>query len=370
MKVPFVDLKRQHEPIEQALSEAFRRVLASGRFVLGEEVEAFEAECARTLGVAHAIGVSSGTDALIIALMALGVGAGDEVVCPAYSFVATVEAVVRVGATPVFVDVDPESMLIDLAAVAEKVGPRTRAILPVHLFGRCVDVGRLAQIVGAMPIVEDAAQAFGATLGGRRAGAMGTLGCFSFFPTKPLGALGDGGLVVTDRDDLAARARMLRVHGASRRGEPELIGGNFRLDEVQAALLRVKLPYVEAWTEARRQIALAYEDAFAPLARERRLGLPPRGDGDVWHQYVVRCSVEEERAALRASLVESEIDTGIYYPRALHELGCYGARRAACDVASGAARTSLGLPMFAGLREDEVRRVVTGVAAHFASRRW
>ncbi|GAC1537601.1 MAG: DegT/DnrJ/EryC1/StrS family aminotransferase [Polyangiales bacterium] len=368
MKVPFVDLTRANQPIEAELEAAFRRVMRSGRFVLGEEVEAFEAECARYLGVKHAVGVSSGTDALIVALMALGVGAGDEVICPAYSFVATAEAIVRVGATPVFVDVEPDTLLLDLAAAARHLGPRTRAILPVHLFGRCVDVAGLARLAPGVPIVEDAAQAFGATEGGGRAGTSGTLGCFSFVPTKPLGAMGDGGMVVTDDHELAARARLLRVHGARRRGEPEMIGGNFRLDELQAALLRSKLPHVEAWTEARRRVARNYGESLAPLARSGRMTLPPMGEGDVWHQYVVRCTSESARTALRAHLSASGVETATYYPRPLHELRCYGARAPTCHVAAGAARTSLALPMFAGLRDDELSLVVGGICTHLGGR--
>ncbi len=318
-RVPFVDLGAQHAPLLPELRAAFDRVVKSGRFILGEEVAELEAELAARIGVRHAIGVSSGTDALLAALMALRVGPGDEVITTPLSFFATAGSIARLGATPVFADVEHESMNLDPQAVRAAITPRTKAILPVHLFGRpcSLDLFDLAASKG-IPVVEDAAQALGATTSRGAVGALGTLGCFSFFPTKNLGALGDGGLVTTNDDQLADRVRLLRVQGARPKYHHVLLGGNFRLDELQAAFLRVKLPHLDTWTMQRREAARVYEEAFAKSAWNVRT--PGLVDGHVYHQYVVRTP---QRDALRARLKDAGVETEVYYPEPLHRMPCF-----------------------------------------------
>jgi dTDP-4-amino-4,6-dideoxygalactose transaminase len=342
--IPFIDL-RPDEALAAALEAAASRVIRGGRYVLGPEVEAFEREVAAFLGVRHAIGVSSGTDALIVSLLALGIGPGDEVLVPAFGFIATPEAVVRVGATPVLVDIDPRTFHLDPAAAARAMSPRTRAIVAVHLFGRCVDLEPLRGV--GVPIVEDAAQAIGARTSKGHAGALGTIGAFSFFPTKTLGALGDGGLVTTDDDALAATARRLRVHGAVSRDDFAQIGGNFRLDALQAALLRVKLARLPEALVERRRAARAYVEAL----RGAPLELPRVSEDDTYNPFVVR--VHGDRDALRARLADAGIETAIYYPRALTEQPALAPFRRPAPEAERAARSVLALP----LRHDAVERV-------------
>lgn len=352
--IPFADL-RPDAPLAAELEAAAARVIRSGRYVLGPEVEAFESEVAALLGVRHAIGVSSGTDALIVSLMALGIGPGDEVVVPAFGFIATPEAVVRVGATPVLVDVEPATFHLDPRAVEAALTRRTRAILAVHLFGRCVDLAPLRALVGprGLAIVEDAAQAIGARADGRFAGALGALGAFSFFPTKTLGALGDGGLVTTDDAALAAAARRIRVHGAESRDAFARIGGNFRLDELQAALLRVKLARLPAALAERRRLARAFGQAL----RGAPLDLPRASDDDTCNPFVVRA--HGDRDLLRARLAAAGVETAIYYPRALTEQPALAPYRRAAPEAERAARSVLALP----LRDDALARIVAAVAA-------
>ncbi len=349
-RIPFLDL-RPDAALARELEEAAARVIASGRYVLGAEVEAFEHEIARFLGVAHAVGVSSGTDALIVSLMALGIGAGDEVIVPAFGFVATPEAVVRVGATPVFVDIEPTSFHLDPARAATAIGPRTRAIVAVHLFGRCVELGPIEAMAAArgVAIVEDAAQAIGARSGGRHAGGLGRIAAFSFFPTKTLGALGDGGLVTTNDASLAARARSLRVHGATSRDDFAEIGGNFRLDELQAALLRVKLRRLPAVLEARRAIARAYAEALAGAPLE----LPRLSADDTYNPYVVRAA--GDRDALRDRLAGAGVETAVYYARSLTEQPALEAWRAPMPEADRAARSVVALPVRAEAIEAVAR---------------
>ena len=258
MKLPLLDLKAQYETIREEIQEAVLRVCSSQRFILGPEVEALEKEVAAHTGARFAIGVSSGTDALLVSLMALEIGPGDEVITSAYSFFATAGVIARLGARPVFVDIEPDTFNMDVAAVAGRMTPRTRAIMPVHLFGRCMDLDPLLELAernGAV-VIEDAAQSFGAADDrGRAAGTVGAAGCFSFYPSKNLGAFGDGGMVITDDEELAGRIRMFRVHGEAPKYHHRLVGGNFRLDSLQAAVLRVKLKHVGKWSEARRENA-------------------------------------------------------------------------------------------------------------------
>ncbi len=364
--VPFFDRTRGDAAIEVELTAAFHRVARSGRYILGPEVEAFERESAEALGVRHAVGVSSGTDAVLAALMALRVGPGDEIICPAYTFFATAGAIARLGATPIFVDIDPATYLIDPAAVAARITARTRAIVPVHLFGRCADLGAL-QALTALPIVEDAAQAFGATLGGRAAGTIGTLGCFSFFPTKNLGAFGDGGLVITDDPALAARVRALRAHGAPEKNHHTEVGGNFRLDALQAALLRVALPRLDAALAARRGNAAVYDQRLA-RAGIAEIVAPVGGSGATYNQYVIRVRGANLRDRLRAHLTSRGIGTEVYYPVALHRQPCFaalGLGEGSLPVAEAAARETLALPIFPGLTAAEIDLVVTGITSFF-----
>ncbi|WP_437711357.1 DegT/DnrJ/EryC1/StrS family aminotransferase [Sorangium sp. So ce448] len=367
--VPFFDRARGDLAMQDELSAVFQSVLRSGHYILGPEVEAFESECAAYLGVRHAIGVSSGTDALLVALMALGVGVGDEVVCPAYTFFATAGAIHRTGATPVFADVLPGSLNLDPASTARALTERTRAILAVHLFGGCAPMDELLAIAGGrgLPVIEDAAQAFGAERGGRRAGALGLMGCFSFFPTKNLGGFGDGGLVTTDHDELAERLRTLRAQGARKKHHHTCVGGNFRLDALQAALLRRKLPRLGALLERRREHAARYAALLG--GRDLPLALPDAGAaGHTFNQYVIRLKDASLRDPLRRSLAEQGIGTEIYYPAPLHLQPCFarlGPPEGSLPVAEAAARDTLALPIFPELTGDEVARVAAAISSFF-----
>ncbi|WP_202212990.1 DegT/DnrJ/EryC1/StrS aminotransferase family protein [Methylacidimicrobium sp. AP8] len=392
-KIPLLDFSRLAPEERTRLKEAFDRVLASGRFILGEEVAAFERECADFLGVTHAIGVSSGTDALLLSLVALGVGPGDEVICPAYTFFATAGSIARTGAKPVFADSCPGCWNLSPREVVRKRTPRTRALIPVHLFGQPAAMSRLLGLSreSGMALIEDAAQAFGARSEGKAAGGRGTLGCFSFFPTKNLGALGDAGLVTTEDGALAEKVRALRVHGSRIKYRHEWVGGNFRIDALQAAFLRARLPGVEAALEARRGNAALYEEAFlasgaAALCPEPcrccgeeaevPLGPPPapillprdvRGE-HTWNQYVIRYPAD--RDGLRRFLAEEGVQTEVYYPLPLHRQPCFLDKEGEAEelpVAERLARESLALPIFPGLTPEEIRRVVD-LTVRFASR--
>ena len=303
--IPLVDVKAQYAPFIPELRERFAAVLESGRFIFGPEVEAFEAEAAAALGVAHAIGVANGTDALVLALEAMGIGAGDEVICPAFTFYATAEAIARVGATPVFADIDPVTLNLDPADVSGRITERTKAIVPVHLFGRPAPLGELAAL--GIPLLEDAAQAFGA----EGVATTGVCSTFSFFPTKNLFALGDGGLVACTDDAVAETIRMLRFHGSRDKQTFELVGANSRLDAVQAAMLRVFLPQLPGWNAARREAAARY----AELGLGEAVELPVDEPGHVYHMYVVRT---EERERITGALAAEEIACAAYYVTPLH----------------------------------------------------
>ena len=294
MKIDLVDVKAQYEPLIPEFREAFERVVESGRFIFGPEVQAFEEEAAAYLGVPHAIGVANGTDALVLALEAMGVGAGDEVICPSFTFYATAEAIARAGATPVFADIDPVTLNLDPEDVERRIGPRTKAIVPVHLFGRPAPLAELAAF--GLPMLEDAAQAFGA----EGVATTGVASTFSFFPTKNLFALGDGGLVAATDDGVADRIRMLRFHGSRDKKTFELIGTNSRLDALQAAFLRISLPHLAGWNASRREGAARYADLGLGDAVELPVDVP----GHVYHMYVVRTP---ERDRIAAALGEREI---------------------------------------------------------------
>jgi dTDP-4-amino-4,6-dideoxygalactose transaminase len=364
MRVPLLDLRAQYAAIRAEVREAIDRVCESQQFILGPEVEALEAEVARFAGVRHAVGVSSGTDALLASLMALGVGPGDEVVTPPYSFFATAGAIARLGARPVFVEIDPASFNIAPDRVRAAVTPRTKAILPVHLFGRMADLDPI--LACGVPVVEDAAQALGAVDGkGRQAGTRGACGCYSFFPTKNLGGFGDGGMVVTDDAALADRLRVLRVHGSKPKYHHQLLGGNFRLDALQAAVLRVKLKHLPAWSAARRANAERYRTLFAEEGLTTDVRLPLDVPGHIYNQFVVRV---RERDRLRAHLEESRIGCEVYYPVPLHLQECFSAlghAPGAFPESEAAARQSLALPIYPELTEDQQRHVVDSIGAFF-----
>lgn len=370
--IPMADLGARLRPLEGELVEAMTGVLRSGRFILGPEVQQLEAEVATLCRTSHGIGVSSGTDALLIALMALDVGPGDEVVTTPLSFFASVGAILRLGARPVLADIDPVTFNLDPEAAAAKITAKTRAVEVVHLFGQCADLGPLrtpADGVGAV-LLEDAAQAIGASRDGVPAGGLGQLGCFSFFPTKNLGALGDGGMVVTSDEELAVRLRVLRAHGARPKYHHHLVGGNFRLDALQAALLRVMLPRLEAWNGARRANADRYDRLLTDAGLvERGLITPPPRDPacvHVFHHYVVR--VPERRDELQDHLKRQGIATAVYYPLCFHQqpvLRDLGVIEGELPEAERATREVLALPVFPELSRSQQQRVVEEIGRFF-----
>ena len=366
-----LDLVAEHAPYRAELQSAFDRVLDSGRFVLGPEVEAFEKEIGAWIGTPNAIGVSNGSDALLLALQAVGVGPGDEVICPTYTFFATAGAVARLGGVPIFVDSAECCYNLRADQVVAKIGPKTKAIIVVHLFGQCADMDPIlaAAKKRGIPVIEDAAQALGAKDKGRQAGTMGALGTFSFFPTKNLGALGEGGLVTTSDAALAEKIRMLRVHGAKQKYFHEMIGGNFRLHELQAAFLRVKLKHLDSALKKRRESAQKLMSslqekwsAIMPLdscicqgqgsSAEQKPGtilLPfscHSGEGEhTWNQFVIRVTGKGKRDALRKKMGTEGIQTEVYYPRAMHEQECFAQKVTNYPVAQILSSESLALPM-------------------------
>ena len=349
--IPLMNSKAQYAPLVEELKERFAAVLDSGRFIFGPEVEAFEHESAAFLGVPHAIGVANGTDALVLALEALGIGRGDEVICPAFTFYATAEAIARAGATPVFADIDPQTLNLDPEDVAARVTPRTKALMPVHLFGRVAPLAELSEL--GLPIVEDAAQAFGAE-GVAQTGVCST---FSFFPSKNLFALGDGGLVTCLDDDVAKRVRMLRFHGSHDKKTFELVGTNSRLDAVQAAMLRVFLPHLTGWNEARREAAARY----AELGLGEMVELPVDEPGHVYHVYAVRTS---RRAEIATALGEAGIACASYYTTPLHlqpAMRYLGVPEGSLPETERAAAENLALPMWGGIELEQQERVVEAV---------
>jgi dTDP-4-amino-4,6-dideoxygalactose transaminase len=352
-QIPLVDVKAQYEPLIPELEEQFSVALQSGRFILGPEVEAFEREAAAFLGVAHAIGVANGTDALVLSLEALGIGRGDEVVCPAFTFYATAEAIARVGATPVFADIDPVTLDLDPEDVAARITARTKAIVAVHLFGRPAALSELEPL--GVPVIEDAAQAFGAD-GVAQTGVCST---FSFFPTKNLFALGDGGLVTCLDEDVADRVRLLRFHGSRDKQTFEHVGTNSRLDAIQAAVLRVFLPHLTGWNRSRREAAARY----AELGLGEAVELPVDEPGHVYHMYVVRSPRRDEIAA---ALSTSGIASASYYRTPLHlqpALAYLGHRPGSLPETERAAAENLALPMWGGIGLEQQERVVETVRA-------
>ena len=390
MPIPLLDLQGQYRPLREELLAAIARVCDSQRFIGGPEVEAFEREAAAHLGVPHAIGLSSGTDALLVALMALGIGPGDEVITPTFSFFATAGCVSRLGATPKLVDIDPLTYNMDPAAARAAMTARTRAIIPVHLYGQCADMDPVLEDArrAGIAVIEDAAQAIGSTCKGRQAGSMGRAGCFSFFPSKNLGAFGDAGLLTTTDEALAHDVRLLRNHGAPASAPAEAlggygevspkprsgvggkyfhkrIGGNFRLDALQAAVLRVKLPHLDRWSAMRRENADRYDRLFGESPAADRVTPPARAQGSlhIFNQYVIRVP---DRDGVRARLAAAGIGTEIYYPVPFHLQECFaplGYRPGDFPVAEAAAAETLALPIYGELTEAQQREVVNAVAA-------
>ncbi len=366
-RIPVLDLAPEIALHRAELDAAFARVLNAGTFILGAEVAAFEAEAAATLGVRHAIGVANGTDALVIALRALGVGPGDEVITTPFSFFATAESISTLGARPVFVDIDEATMNLDVARVEAAITPRTRAILPVHLFGRMVEMAPLLEIARrrGLVVVEDVAQAMGATQDGRRAGSFGHASTFSFFPSKTLGGFGDGGMIATDDDRVAEAARMLRAHGARVKYRNEVVGYNSRLDTLQAALLRVKLPHLDAATAARRAAARRYADL---LGGTDGLVLPVVGDGHAVHQFTVRIAGgAARRDAVQAAMFDAGIDTMVYYPVPQDQLPVYAGRYAPAPVSARFAGEVLSLPIWPAISPETQARVADALRAALSS---
>jgi len=381
MPVPLLDLTSQNAALHDELSAAFGRVLRSGHFILGPEVADFEQACAAALGAKHAVAVSSGTDAILIALMALGLGPGDEAICPAFTFFATAGCVSRTGATPVFADVCAEDFNLDPADVARRITPRTKVIIPVHLFGQSADMEPLLALARdhGLAVVEDAAQSFGARHRGRCCGTFGDAGTFSFFPSKNLGGFGDGGLVVTGNDELAEKIRLLRTHGAKPKYHHRLVGGNFRLDALQCALLRVKLPHLPDYSANRARNAAAYAEALGGIpgvalagteaARTARLVLPaPRMHNEhIWNQFTLRVPGPGRRDALQQYLQGRQIGCEIYYPVPLHRQACYAhLPRVELPIAELLASEAISVPVFPELAPAH-RAEVAAALAEFAT---
>ena len=354
--IPILDLRPQYECLKDDVQEAINRVVESGQFIMGPEVKTFEVEVARYLSVKHAIGVNSGTDALFIGLRALGIGPGDEVITPTFTFFATAEAISHVGATPVFVDIDECTFNIAPELIAEKITDRTRAILPVHLFGRPAEMDRIMVLSERydLKVIEDCAQSFGARYGEKQTGTIGTMGAYSFFPSKNLGAYGDGGLIATNDDALAHTARMLRVHGARKKYHNEMVGYNSRLDTIQAAILRVKLPHIDAWNESRRRAAALYGELLGGVTG---IIVPEISAGHVFHQYTIRIT-SGNRDEVQARLKEAGISTMVYYPVPVHQLPLYRELDYHLPVAEKAAGEVLSLPIWPTIDESTQRRVV------------
>jgi len=379
MNVPLLDLSHQHQPIQEDIQSAISRVVNSNAFILGPDVGKLEQQIAEYCGVDFAIGVSSGTDALLIALMAIGVGPGDEVITTPYTFFATAGCIARLGAKPVFVDIDPVTYNIDPEKIAEKITAKTKALLPVHLYGQLADGAVILDIAKKhnLYVVEDAAQAIGAeNPDGLKAGNLGDLGCFSFFPTKNLGCFGDGGMVVTNHPEMNEKVRVLRVHGSKPKYYHPVIGGNFRLDSLQAAVLNVKLPHLESWNRMRQENARRYKTLFneSGLTEAQKVKLPEAiyADAQVpnyhtYNQFVIRVP---ERDALREYLREKDIGTEIYYPVPLHLQKCFvylGHKKGSFPEAETAANATLALPIYPGLKPGQQEYLVKQIKSFFAN---
>lgn len=371
MKVPLLDLSEQNQALRPEIEAALGRVLDTDGFILGAEVQALEKELADYCGTKYAIGCASGSDALLLALMALDVGPGDEVITTPYSFFATASAVTRLGAVPVFVDIEPDTYNLDIGQVEARITPKTKAIQPVHLYGQCADMMRLAEVAArhGIPLVEDAAQAIGAEENGVRAGALGEIGCFSFYPSKNLGGMGDGGFMTTNDDELARKLFALRVHGSEERYYHKWVGLNSRLDGFQGAVLRVKLPHLDTWSDKRKANADRYRALFTDAGLSEQLVLPYERENvrHIYNQFVVR--VPGRRDELRAFLTDNGIGTDIYYPVPLHLQECFaylGYREGDLPESDRAARETLALPIYPEMREEQQAYVVEKIAEFYS----
>ena len=373
--VPLLDVGRQNDPLRDEIQAAIASVCDSGQFVLGPEVVALEQEIAAQCDVPHAVGCASGSDALLLALMAVGVGEGDEVILPSFTFFATASAVWRLGAKPVFIDIDADSFNIDVALIEQAITSKTKAILPVHLFGQAAEMETINALAKQhdLAVIEDAAQAIGASYDGRPVGALGDIACFSFYPTKNLGGFGDAGMLTTRDEALADRLRLLRSHGMRPRYYHQAVGINSRLDSIQAAVLRVKLRHLDNWSQQRGENAARYTELFANAEVSEYLIPPPTtsGCGHVWNQYTLRVK-DGQRDTLRAHLAEQKIGTEIYYPVPLHQQECFaslGYTEGSLPVTEQAAIEALALPIFPELRADEQKTVVEAIGQFFAAQK-
>jgi dTDP-4-amino-4,6-dideoxygalactose transaminase len=371
MKVPLLDLSEQNQSLRPEIEAALGRVLDTNAFILGGEVQALEKELADYCGTKYAIGCASGSDALLLALMALDVSGGDEVITTPYSFFATASAVTRLGAVPVFVDIDPATYNLDISQVEGKITEKTRAIQPVHLYGQCADMAGLRGVAEkyGIPIAEDAAQAIGAEENGARAGALGEIGCFSFYPSKNLGGMGDGGFMTTNDDELARKLFALRVHGSEERYYHKWVGLNSRLDGFQGAVLRVKLPYLDEWSDKRKANADRYRALFTDAGLAEEIGLPFERENvrHIYNQFVIR--VPAKRDELREFLGGNDIGTDIYYPVPLHSQECFaylGYREGDFPESERASRETLALPIFPELRPGQQEYVVEKISEFYS----
>lgn len=367
-QVPLLDVGRGNGPLQNEIQAAIAKVCQSGRFILGPDVQEFEKNIAAYTGARHAVACASGSDALLLALMAYEIGAGDEVICPSFTFFATASAVVRLGAKPVFVDIDPLTFNLDTSKLAAAITPRTKAIIPVHLFGQCANMLETLSVAiqHKLPVIEDAAQAIGARFGGKHAGTMGAIGCYSFYPTKNLGGFGDGGLITTHDEALATKLRRLAAHGMNPRYYHSVVGINSRLDSIQAAILNVKLPHLEEWATLRRENAARYTKLLTAAGLDKVLGLPGTSSAcvHVWNQYTIRVP-HGKRDVFRTSLSAAGVGSEIYYPLPLHMQECFknlGYREGDLPETERAAKEVLSLPIFPELRSDEQHYVVAQLA--------
>lgn len=364
MQVPLLDLKPQYQQIKDKLLPKLMEVIENQAFILGPNVEKVEKELAAYIGTKFAVGCSSGTDALLLALMALDIKEGDEVITTPYTFFATAGSIARTGAKPVFVDIEPDTFLIDISKIEARISLKTKAIMPVHLFGQCVDMKPLMELAKKynLKVIEDSAQAIGAEYNGQKAGTMGDMGCFSFFPSKNLGCFGDGGLVTTNDEALYERLKGLRVHGGQKQYQHLEIGLNARLDALQAVVISTKLPYLDSWTEGRRKNAEFYNQQF----KNNDKIVTPIAKSDckhIYNQYVIRC---QNRDALKAYLAEKGIGSAIYYPLSLHQQKCFenlGYHEGSFPVSEKAAKETLALPIFPDLTPEQLQYVANTISA-------
>ncbi|OQY26969.1 MAG: hypothetical protein B6I38_10660 [Anaerolineaceae bacterium 4572_5.1] len=361
-KVPLLDLVAQYKTIKPEINSAIQKILDSGQFILGKEVELLENEIAHYLSVKHGIGVASGTDALILAMQALGIGPGDEVILPTYTFFATMGAVLHVGAVPVLIDIDPQTYCLDVNKLKEAITSTTRAIIPVHLYGHPADMNPILEIAkdNDIKIIEDNAQAFGAEYNGKKTGSFGDIACLSFFPSKNLGGYGDGGMIVTNSQELAEKIRMLRVHGWNKKYYPEVLGYNSRLDALQATVLRVKLQHIDEWNSSRRNLAANYTHKLAPIPG---IGTPYENDAvkHVYHLYVIQT---ENRIQVQNKLKKAGVSSGIYYPQPLHlskPWQALGHQTPNFPVAQKASQELLAIPIYPEMTPTQVGIILSAL---------